>query len=69
MVNRGVVSSLLFVCLLVSGHAKPQSTPANRARSAPLHVVPDLEQRLAKFREVEMPFRPDGSLLAKSRWF
>lgn len=60
MVTRGVVVALLFVCLLVSGQAKPQSKQAKPARSAGLSVVPDLEQRLARFREVEMPFRPDG---------
>lgn len=59
MVTRGVVP-LLFVCLLVPGQAKPQSSQAKAARSAALTVVPDLEQRLAKFREVEMPFHPDG---------
>lgn len=59
MVTRGVVT-LLFVCLLVSGQAKPQSSQAKTARSAALRVVPDLEQRLAKFRELEMPFHPDG---------
>ena len=60
MVTRGVVVALLFVCLLVSGQAKPQSNQAKPARSARLSVVPDLEQRLARFREVEMPFHPDG---------
>ena len=60
MVNRGVVVALLFVCLLVSGQAKQSSNPVKTAPGAPLRVVPDLEQRLAKFREVEMPFRPDG---------
>jgi hypothetical protein len=60
MVNRGEVIALLFVCLLVPGQAKPQSSQAESARSTRLHVVPDLEQRLAKFREVEMPFHPDG---------
>ncbi len=59
MVTRGVVP-LLFVCLLVSGQAKPQSSRAKTARSAGLQVVPDLEQRLAKFREVDMPFHPEG---------
>ena len=59
MVTRGVVP-LLFVCLLVSGQVKPQSSEAKGARSAALWVVPDMEQRLAKFREVEMPFHPDG---------
>jgi len=31
------------------------------AESAAMHVVPDLEQRLAKFRRVEMPFHSTGS--------
>lgn len=60
MVIRGVVVALLFVCLLVSGQANPQSNQSKAARSARLSVVPDLEQRLAKFREVQMPFHPEG---------
>ncbi len=60
MVIRGVVVALLFVCLLVSGQANPQSNQSKAARSAQLSVVPDLEQRLAKFREVQMPFHPEG---------
>lgn len=59
MVIRGVVVALLFVCLLVSGQAKPQSNQAKPARSARLSAVPDLEHRLGKFRKVEMPFLPD----------
>jgi hypothetical protein len=48
------------VCLLISGQANPQSNQSKAARSARLSVVPDLEQRLAKFREVQMPFHPEG---------
>src|SRR5581483_416847 len=60
MVTRGEVVALLFVCLLITGQAKPQSSQGKPARSAAMRVVPDLEQRLAKYREVQMPFRPDG---------
>ena len=33
---------------------------AKGAESAGMHVVPDLDQRLAKFRQVEMPFHSAG---------
>ena len=56
MVIRGAVVALLFVCLSAWGQAKPHSS----ASPSQLQVVPDLEQRLAKFREVDMPFHPDG---------
>jgi hypothetical protein len=59
MVIRGAVVALLFVCLPAFGQAKPHST-ASPSRPSQLQVVPDLEQRLAKFREVDMPFHPDG---------
>src|SRR5580765_7815048 len=61
MVIRGDVA-LLFVCLLGSAQAKPQPTaePAGAVRSAQMQVVPDLKQRLSNFRQVEMPFHPDG---------
>ena len=37
---------------------------AKGAESAGMHVVPDLDQRLAKFRRVEMPFH-SASLTAR----
>ena len=33
---------------------------AKGAESAAMHVVPDLDHRLAKFRRVEMPFHSAG---------
>lgn len=58
---RGVVT-LLFVCLLgalffrvrAENPIAPQSRPEN------LQVVPDLKARLAKFRQVDMPFHSFG---------
>jgi hypothetical protein len=39
---------------------KTGSSPAKGTEYADLHVVPDLDQRLARFREVEMPFHSVG---------
>ena len=60
MVTRGELVAVLLVCLLASGQPTPQPSHSKSAPTAPMHVVADLEQRLAKFREVEMPFYPDG---------
>jgi len=38
------------------GHKPMIGSAAKGAESAGMHVVPDLDQRLAKFRRVEMPF-------------
>jgi hypothetical protein len=56
---------LLFVLLMVpptSAQASHQPTSASAAKDAPsaLQVVPDLDQRLARFRRVEMPFHTAG---------
>src|SRR5438876_2321425 len=61
MVMRGDVA-LVCVCLLASVQAKPQPTakPAGGARSAQMQVASDLKQRLANFRQVEMPFYANG---------
>ena len=59
------VSGGLLLALLVL--LMPPLTEAQTSRKAPPHgatpalkVVPDLAQRVAKFKPVEMPFRPEG---------
>ena len=59
---------ILLVILLLSvfGSARPKKTrfmtgsASKDAVSAHLHVVPDLPQRVARFRRVQMPFRTAG---------
>jgi hypothetical protein len=54
---------VLYMTAPTSGQTphKPITGPvAKEAESADLHVVPDLDQRLARFREVEMPFHSAG---------
>src|SRR5579872_4317741 len=46
------------------GHKSMTGSAAKGAESAGMHVVPDLDQRLAKFRRVEMPFHA-ASLTAR----
>jgi hypothetical protein len=46
------------------GHKPMTGSAAKGAESAGMHVVPDLDQRLAKFRRVEMPFHA-ASLTAR----
>src|SRR3989475_434795 len=65
-----VVPLLIFSLTMVSGSAqkisKPQSprpmtgSAAKGAASAGMQVVPDLDQRLARFRRVRMPFQSAG---------
>jgi hypothetical protein len=59
--------ALLVVCFIlpITISAQKENKPmtgsaAKGAESAGMHVVPDLEQRLAKFRRVEMPFHSAG---------
>lgn len=60
MILRGVVS-IAFVCLFVAqGSTKPQTKNSSPAVSANLQITPDLKQRLAQFRQVEMPFHSVG---------
>src|SRR5580700_3979831 len=64
------VSLLVVVFILPSiisaqkGHKPMTGSAAKGAESAGMHVVPDLDQRLAKFRRVEMPFH-SASLTAR----
>src|SRR5215469_1074020 len=62
MNNRGVVVSLLFVWFLLVVPLRTKSATSAAtfvAGSARLEVVPDLERRLEKFREVRMPLPAD----------
>jgi hypothetical protein len=62
MNNRGVVVSLLVVCLLLFFQLRTKSATSAAtvaARSAHLEVAPDLEHRLEKFHEVRMPLPAD----------
>ena len=59
--------ALLVVCFIlpITISAQKENKPmtgsaAKGAESAGMQVVPDLDQRLAKFRRVEMPFRSAG---------
>jgi hypothetical protein len=60
----------LIVALVIVSFSTAQTSgraaAASSARSASLHVAPDLDQRLAKFRTVRMPFQAEG-LNAKER--
>ena len=58
---RGVIT-LLLVCLLGAVHAKlrAENTTEPQGRPENLEVVPDLKARLAKFRQVDMPFHSFG---------
>ena len=63
MTIRGIVVITAIVCLMSAGQAqksKQGQVASNRPRSAGLMVVPDLKQRLARFRQVQMPFRSAG---------
>src|SRR5438045_803914 len=64
MINRGVVLALVVVCIsgLSAGQVshKLDSKMSGRSLSANMHVAPDLKQRLARFRQVQMPFHSEG---------
>ena len=63
MNNRGDAVIGLFVCLFASVFVSAQTAKVpvrSPAGSSHLQVVSDLKQRLAKFRQVEMPFQSAG---------
>src|SRR6266436_6669074 len=61
MINRGVVLALVAVCISSLGVAQAIHKKASgRPLSSTMHVAPDLKQRLARFRQVQMPFHSDG---------
>jgi hypothetical protein len=55
-----LVFSILPTASAQKGHKVMTGSAAKGAESAGMQVVPDLEQRLAKFRRVEMPFNSSG---------
>jgi len=71
--NNLPVTLILIAAFLTAGIASPQSAVDSKKPSAPsesadshLVVVPDLVQRVAKFRRVHMPFNSQG-LSARER--
>src|SRR5713101_3447057 len=66
MTIHGWVFSLLFAFLMIlptsaQKNRKPMTgSAAKGAASAGMQVVPDLDRRLARFREVRMPFHSEG---------
>ncbi|HEX6805914.1 MAG TPA: Zn-dependent hydrolase [Terriglobales bacterium] len=69
MNNRGVAVFLLSVSLLIlagTGIGSQSRNSSREPRSAQLRVVPDLKQRLARFRQVNIPFHAAG-LTARER--
>jgi len=72
MKNLGWFLSLLVVLPMVPSsraqeeHGADAGSAADQRQPANLEVVPDLDQRLGKFRQVRMPFHSDG-LSARER--
>jgi hypothetical protein len=61
MMIRGILLAMVLVCLALGEQVKHHaSADAGRARSARLQGVPDLKERLARFKEVQMPFHSEG---------
>ena len=65
--QMGAWFSLLFALFILpatisaqKGHLPMTAPAANGSLSVNMQVVPDLDQRLAKFRRVEMPFNTAG---------
>src|SRR4030095_5894347 len=51
---------LVVVLLALPLAAQKKQTGTDSSTTKPLRVAPDLTQRLAKFRQVQMPFRATG---------
>jgi hypothetical protein len=72
MKNLGWFLSLLVILPMVLSsraqeeHSATTGSTADQKQPANLEVVPDLDQRLGKFRQVRMPFHSDG-LSARER--
>src|SRR5260370_11285773 len=66
---RGVVFVVLIICISRLWRAQQNQNPANSQKNnqtAQMDVVPDLKQRLARFRQVQMPL-PSASLTAREQ--
>ena len=66
MIKQGFLFPLLFIVLMISPTSAQKKTrtmtgsAARGAASSSLQVAPDLAQRLAKFRRVDMLFHSAG---------
>ena len=66
MIKKGSLLTLLCIVLMISPSSaqkskKPMTGSAARgAASGGMQVAPDLAQRLAKFRRIDMPFHSAG---------
>src|SRR3989442_15488905 len=73
MTIHGWVFSLLLACLMIlplsaQKTRKPMTgSAAKGAASASMQVVPDLDRRLARFREVRMPFHAESLTLRERK--
>src|SRR5713226_266751 len=73
MTIHGWVFSLLFAFLMIlptsaQKNRKPMTGSASKgAASASMQVVPDLDRRLARFREVRMPFHAESLTLRERK--
>src|SRR4051812_48438859 len=62
MMNRGAGLAIVLAALVALSQSplnSQQTASPAQARSAPLQVVPDLTQRLGRFRQVQMPFHSE----------
>src|SRR3954451_15456799 len=63
MRTRGVVLGIFVAVLALFTFAETKYKPhsnSKESRSAHLQIVPDLKQRLARFHQVQMPFKTAG---------
>jgi hypothetical protein len=60
MPNAGVSFFLALLVLLMAPLTDAQTSRKTQSTATTLKVVPDLAQRVAKFKPVEMPFKADG---------
>ena len=60
LVFLGVFLFMVPTTSAQTSHSRTGEAAAKSAVSANVHVVPDLDQRLARFRRVEMPFHSTG---------
>src|SRR6266568_365464 len=61
MINRAVVLALIAATLSAAQASHNANTKTSgQPLSSTMHVAPDLKQRLARFHQVQMPFRSEG---------
>src|SRR5438046_8176123 len=61
MMIRGILLAMVVVCFALGEQIKHHASAADagQARSARLQGVPDLKERLDRFKEVQMPFHSE----------